>query len=178
MTGPAFGFETFQNSFVVPDIKAALKHWVENMGVGPFYLYDHLDLGNITYRGKPADLDASLALAQSGGVQIELIEQHNDGPSAYRDLFGPGESGFHHVGVWVDDYDGAVAHYASLGYEAATTGGAPDIGGRFAYVDTSRDFGVMVELVERKQDVVDFQNMLIEAARNWDGSDPVRLVEL
>ncbi len=172
------GLKVFQNSYVVPDIDAALQRWTEKLGVGPFYIYRHLDAGAITYRGQPAVLDASFALAQAGDIEVELIQQHNDAPSAYRDAFAADKGGFHHVGVWVDDFDAVKAHYEKLGYPAVTTGGAPDIGGRFAYMDTRADLGVMVELVEKRQDLVDFQTMLIEAARDWDGSDPVREVKL
>jgi len=178
MVALPLGLSVFQNSYVVPDIGAALRRWTQALGVGPFYLYEHLDLGPVTYRGRPATLDASFALAQAGDIEIELIEQHNDGPSAYRDVFAPGEGGFHHVGAWVDDFDAAFDHYKQLGYVAVTTGGAPDIGGRFAYMDARADLGIMVELVEKRQDLVNFQTMLTEAARDWDGSDPVRLVQL
>lgn len=172
------GLKVFQNSYVVPDIDAALQRWTGKLGVGPFYIYRHLDAGEITYRGSPSRLDASFALAQAGDIEIELIQQHDDSPSAYRDAFPADRGGFHHVGVWVEDFDKVKAYYERLGYPAVTTGGAPDIGGRFAYMDTRADLGVMVELVERRQDLVDFQTMLIDAARDWDGSDPVREVVL
>lgn len=178
MTAVPMGLQIFQNSYVVPDLDAALKHWTENLGVGPFYLYSHMNLGETTYRGAPSELDASLALAKAGNVQIELIEQHSDTPSAYRDLFPKGSpGGFHHVAVWADDFDAAVAQYEALGYEAATTGGSPDIGGRFAYMDTSKDLGIMVEVVERSKDIDDFIDMIADAAKDWDGSDPVRLID-
>lgn len=178
MTALPLGLKVFQNSYVVPDIDAALARWTGRLGVGPFYIYRHLDLGPVTYRGQPARLDASFALAQAGDIEIELIQQHNDAPSAYRDAFAADRGGFHHVGAWVEDFDAVKARYDALGYPAVTTGGAPDIGGRFAYMDARADLGVMVELVEQRQDLLDFQLMLTKAARDWDGTDPVREVTL
>jgi hypothetical protein len=93
-------------------------------------------------------------------------------------VFPRDKGGFHHVGVWVQDFDRVKAHYETLGYPAVTTGGAPDIGGRFAYMDARIDLGVMVELVEWRQDLADFQDMLIREATGWDGSNAVREVQL
>jgi catechol 2,3-dioxygenase-like lactoylglutathione lyase family enzyme len=178
MTALPLGLHVFQNSYVVPDIDAALQRWTSKLGVGPFYIYRHLDLGPVTYRGEPARLDASFALAQAGDIEIELIQQHDDAPSAYRDVYALDQGGFHHVGAWVEDFDAVKAAYERMGYPAVTTGGAPDIGGRFAYMDTRADLGVMVELVEQRQDLLDFQAMLSRAAADWDGSEPVREVSL
>lgn len=178
MTALPLGLRVFQNSYVVPDIDAALQRWTGKLGVGPFYIYRHLDLGPVIYRGRPSTLDASFALAQAGDIEIELIQQHNDAPSAYRDVFDADKGGFHHVGAWVDDFEAVKAHYERLGYAAVTTGGAPDIGGRFAYMDARADLGVMVELVEKRQDLLDFQVMLIRESTDWDGVDPVREVAL
>jgi methylmalonyl-CoA/ethylmalonyl-CoA epimerase len=178
MTALPLGLKVFQNSYVVPDIDAALARWTGRLGVGPFYIYRHLDVGEVTYRGRPSRLDASFALAQAGDIEVELIQQHDDSPSAYRDAFPADRGGFHHVGAWVEDFDAVKAQYERLGYPAVTTGGAPDIGGRFAYMDTRADLGVMVELVEWRQDLADFQAMLIRAAADWDGTDPVREVRL
>ena len=44
----------------------------------------------------------SCAFAQAGPMQIELIEQHTDGPSVYRDMFPAGTGGFHHLCYWAD----------------------------------------------------------------------------
>ena len=56
-------------------------------------------------------------IAQAGPVQIELIKQHDDRASVYRDLFAKGESGFHQLCTVTPDYDGKKAHYERLGYE-------------------------------------------------------------
>ena len=40
----------------------------------------------------------------SRDLQIELVTQHNDAPSAFRDSFAPMEEGLHHVAVVPDDY--------------------------------------------------------------------------
>ncbi len=84
-----------------------------------------------------------------GGIQLELIEQHNDVPSCYRDLFAPGTEGLHHVAVAPEDFDAEVARYESQGCPQAF-GGLYE-GNRFVYMDTTASLGIMVELVERRE---------------------------
>ena len=39
-----------QNSWVVPDIEAAMRHWVETTGVGPFFVVKGVTLDDQRYR--------------------------------------------------------------------------------------------------------------------------------
>ncbi|MEM6680649.1 MAG: VOC family protein, partial [Pseudomonadota bacterium] len=102
----------FQNAWVVPDLKAAVRHWTEVMKVGPFFIVDHTgSLKNVMHRGEPGSISMTTALAQAGPVQIELIEVHGDGPNCYRDIYKPGEGGFHHMCVWTHDIEADHAYY-------------------------------------------------------------------
>ena len=123
----------FQNAWVVPDLEAAIGRWVDQLGVGPFYVMVQDRLTEVTYRGEPSELSMRVALAQAGPVQVELIEQTSDAPSAYRDSVPAGEMGFHHLCVWTHDIDADAEYFDSLGYPAATLGRS---GARFGYFDT------------------------------------------
>lgn len=70
-----------QNGYVVRDMGAALKHWTEVLGVGPFYYIEQVQMDVFTFRGEPSEIDVSIALGNSGDLQIELICQRNDAPS-------------------------------------------------------------------------------------------------
>ena len=59
-----------QNGYVVHDIEAAMRHWTEVLGVGPFYYIEHVPVEHFTYKGEASDLQLSIALANSGGLQI------------------------------------------------------------------------------------------------------------
>ena len=72
--------EMRQIGIVVKDIDNAMKHWVEVCGVGPWFYAEQLPLDEFRYKGRPYDLKVSIALANSGDVQIELIQQRNDVP--------------------------------------------------------------------------------------------------
>ena len=71
-----------QMGYVVPDVEAAMRHWVEVCGVGPWFYAERLPLTAFTYGGKRYDdIHVSIGLANSGDMQIELIQQRSDHPA-------------------------------------------------------------------------------------------------
>jgi catechol 2,3-dioxygenase-like lactoylglutathione lyase family enzyme len=162
-----------QACWSVPDIREACRKWTETMGIGPFYLFENLHVDSVNYRGTPTSTTFSIAMAQAGGIQIELVEQHCDNPSAYRDLVAKGANGFHHIAIYVEDYDAALKHYTDKGFVAAIDGCFGEM--RFAYVDTSAAIGCMVEIIEHHSIQDEIFARVIEGAANWDGvTDPIR----
>lgn len=161
-----------QNSWIVTDIHAAMRAWTTQTGIGPFFLVEGVTLDNQLYRGRPTDVRATFALAQAGDIQIELVQQDNDAPSAYRDTVAKGASGFHHVALYCADYDSDLAAYVASGAAVAFSA---NVGGkRFCYVDTSAVLGSMVELIEKSDMQTAFFQKIRDAAQDWDGRDPVR----
>jgi len=161
----------FQSGFVVRDLEEATRHWVEVLGVGPFFLLDHIEFEWCEYRGRPVELDLSVTLGFSGDCQIELIRQHNDAESVYTEFLHEHGTGLQHVGTLVDDLDAALDAHGLRG-KVVQQGAIP--GCRFAYVDTARHGGGMLELIEAGPDVRRSFADMRAAARNWDGTDPVR----
>ncbi len=161
-----------QSAWVVDDIESACMKWVETTGIGPFYIFPHLQL-EVNYRGKPSKLDFSVASAQAGGVQIELVEQHCHTPSAYRDQFEQGERGHHHMAIYVSDYDAALAHYLDRGFVVATSGLFGEM--RFSYVDTRDAIGCMMEIIQHDPIQDEIFKRISDGAKYWDGvTDPIR----
>lgn len=176
MAGPT-GRRAIQNAWVVNDIEASVRTWSETLGIGPFFVatYGGSMFETVSYRGKPGEMNMKTAIAFSGDMQIELIEPLDDAPSAYRDVYRPGEEGFHHLCFWSEDIDADLAHYAGLGCKAANTGkmrGGP----RFAYVDARERTGCMIELLEHSDALAGLFESWRVANVEWDGGDPfVRL---
>ena len=77
-----------QVGIVVRDIEKAMRHWVEVCGVGPWFYAEQLPMDEFRYKGRIYDLKVSIALANSGDVQLELIQQRNDVLS-YTATFSP-----------------------------------------------------------------------------------------
>ena len=168
------GRHLMQVALMVEDLEAACTRWTRTTGIGPFLIVPHVVLEEYDYRGrKSSGLDFSVAIAQSGGVQIELVEQHCDNPSAYRDTIGKGGQGFHHLAIYTGDYDAEYARYIEEGFVAAVDG---TFGGyRFSYIDTSAAIGCMIELIEENPAQTDFFQRIAAAAEGWDGvTDPIR----
>lgn len=163
-----------QFSWVVPDLEEAARRWHRTTGVGPFLVNRHLRIADPLYRGTPQVTDFSTAIAQAGPVQIELVEQHDDTPSCYRDTVAKGREALHHVAIVSDDYERAVAHYTDQGFVLASEGRFGDV--RFCYVDTSAVIGHMVEILEDKPTIRRFFSAVTRAAETWD-RDPVTLLK-
>ena len=52
-----------QNAYVVRDIKKSMQQWHDVFGIGPFILLPNIPLTQVTYRGQPAELEISAAIA-------------------------------------------------------------------------------------------------------------------
>lgn len=164
----------FQSAWVVDDLDAEVRHWV-TLGVGPFFVFRNFVM-DFQYRGNPATTEVSFGLAQAGPMQIELVAQHDARPSAYRDMYQPGKSGFHHVGCLVEDYDAAISAYTSQGIELAMAG--VNGGVQYAYLDTRHEIGCMTEIVGNQASLASMYERVRIAGQDWDGHDPIREVNL
>jgi hypothetical protein len=160
-----------QIAFVPDDFDAALRHWTEVMGVGPFFLMENVRLDGLRYRGSPSDCVFTIALAYWGELQVELIRQDNDAPSIYRDLSNGGA--MHHVCILTDDMVRARTITEEAGCETIVEAkvGAD---GAVIYVDSKGHPGGLVEVLQPATGSDGLFAMIRNAAKDWDGSDPVR----
>ncbi len=119
----------------------------------------------------------SIALANSGDLQIELIQQTNDAPSLYRDFLDAGHEGLQHLAFWTVDYQGLYDRALAEGYGVGHEGQIGGAQGRFAYFDTpSAHPGAMVEISDISGNKGRFFEHIRRAALAWDGADPIRVV--
>lgn len=166
-------FKPVQIAYHVPDPEAAAWKSAAELGWGPFFLLEHIPLERALYRERPTRFDHSSAYGQAGDLMVEFITQHDDEPSALRDLFARSETGVHHVACFVACLPEALAMLRAQGHaialDARTRSGVD-----FAMVDTSPSLGHMLELYEPGVDLVRFYAHVRRASENWDGSHPVR----
>lgn len=162
-----------QIGIVVRDIDAAMKHWVEICGIGPWYYVDKLPVTEFHYRGsRYDDIHLSIALANSGEVQLELIQQRCSSPSMYRDFLEDGHEGMQHWSSWPKDYDARLEWALSQGYEIGQQGDSPR--GRFVYLWNEGHPGTVIEMADMTPEREAIFNGIKDAAVGWSGDDPVR----
>jgi len=134
----------FQQAYFVCSVDAAAQKWADAFGAGPFYMARHHKTEEFSYRGRDVEADVSYAFGYLGDTMIQFIEQHDEQPSIYRDMFAAGEEGFHHIAYLVSDFDAERQRWLDMGYELATELYADEVNA--AYFDTRDINGGFTEI--------------------------------
>jgi hypothetical protein len=161
-----------QNGYVVHDLDAAIAEWLA-LGIGPWITLGPLDQ-HMVFRGEPTEVTLTLAFANSGDLQVELIQQTGDAPTAYKEFLDSGREGFHHLAWWVDNIDGVEAAVREAGWDVVLQG---DGGGaaRFFYADAPAVAATCLEVMELNDMTRGLADHVKQAADTWDGTtDPIR----
>jgi len=167
-----------QVAYYVDDVWEAARRHSEQFGSGPFFVFEHIPVSGGLYRGRPAELDHTSAFGQWGEVMIEFVQQHDGGPSIFRDVYPePGTGGLHHVAVTADDFEAEVAAFNAAGFETAFYSELGP-GQGVAFIDTVKAYGHMVEVYGSIPMVQQMYAMVKEASVGFDGTDPVRRFEM
>ncbi len=120
----------------------------------------------------------SIALANAGDLQIELIQQRNDAPSMYKEFLDSGREGLQHVAFWSTDYQSLYDRALGQGYKLGHEGQIGGEQGRFAYFDTGAPAdphaGTVIEISDISGNKGRFFERIRGRARTWDGSGPIR----
>ncbi|MFT4116062.1 VOC family protein [Bradyrhizobium sp.] len=162
-----------QAAYTVDDIESAMKRYVDALGIGPWFVSGPFVPAKGFYRGEPTDMSLTLAVAFTGHMMIELIEQHDSKPSVYQETIKVKGHGFHHWAICSKDFDADVARYEAAGYPVVFSDVSPR-GVRIVYVDTSRDLPGMLEIIETTDALESIYHSYFAAAQDWDGKDPIR----
>lgn len=167
-----------QLGYVVTDLEAAMRHWLEVMKVGPFFHMERPQFIDFRHRGEPSDLWVSAAFAQCGNLQIELIQQRNDAPSMYREFLAAGREGLQHIAFWhpPESYETTLERALASGFTVCMSAATIDETGKIVYFEQEGHPGTVVELscLSPKKKVVFDQ--IADAAKDWDGTDPIRRI--
>ncbi len=138
-----------QIGLVVHDLEKAAATYYSTFGIGPFSVVPEVRFNGVILRGRPTDSKIKVAFADSGPVQIELI-QPLEGENIYTEFLRSGREGLHHLGFEVDNFEGMLAKFQRRGIEPVFWRSYRSMA--FAYLDTVKIGGVMVELLWHKRD--------------------------
>jgi hypothetical protein len=165
-------------AYVVDDIEATVTRLVAQFGAGPFVLIEDVPLEHVHSRGEPAKFVHDSAFGYYDGGAIELMRPRSLAPARVEQGFSGARPRIHHVGYVVPET--AVADVRrSLDERGLTEYLSSQLGGAETTLhDASAALGHDIEIHGDNAGLRDFFAMVKGAADGWDGSEPLRPVEL
>lgn len=134
-----------QIALVVHDVRASVKHFWDELGVGPWNIWelDHRTMSDMTLYGKPAEYSFRVAMTSIGDVAIELV-QPLKGNSIFSEFLEKKGGGLHHLKYKVPDTEAVLNDFKKTGGRILQSARIGE--GSFYYLDTEDKFGFIIEL--------------------------------
>ncbi|NGY03616.1 VOC family protein [Solimonas terrae] len=161
-----------QLAYVVEDLDASIEHWTRFVGVGPWTVYRNTIMQG-RYRGTPTTVSMHVGLSYQDELQIELIQVVSRTPSPYQGAAGQPLIGMHHVARHSTNLEADVAAAQARGLCTAFAAGNGVV--QVAYLESAREPGLLLELIEASPAVLDGFATGVAASRQWDGR--TRIIE-
>jgi len=140
----------FQIGIVVRDVQAAMARHDAVIGDGDWLVVENgpQNMYGLYIRGELYDFSMRLAFC-GNDPQLELL-QPLDGDDILREWLERRGEGLHHLGVLVDSVDETIAamHARGIACVQHGYGFGSDGSGAFAYFDTERELGYLIEAIE------------------------------
>jgi hypothetical protein len=141
--------ETMQISIVVRDLEATMRTYVEEYGIGPWEIYE-FNPGNVS-ETVGAESSWRIAVTMVGSVQWELIEPLDE-KSIYAEFLRTKGEGLHHVAVGGKGYREQLEAMRAKGRRVLSGGHYNGV--TFAYLSTDEDLGVITEIFDWPEGLV------------------------
>lgn len=165
--------QVIQYAYTVPDLAAAMRRYTDVLHIGPWFKRGPFIPERALYRGAQSGAELSLARAFSGDSMIELIQQHNDAPSVFREIIALRGFGFHHWAIPTRTFEDDTRRYQAQGFPVAFSD-VLDTGARINYMDTVSAIGGLIELVELTEAQLDRYTQFYLSSLAWDGTGSAR----
>lgn len=162
-----------QMGYVVTDLDQAIAGWLA-LGVGPWFVMRDMPL-EATFRGEPCATTVSLAWSNTGQLQIELIHQKDSTPSIFTEFLAANGPGLHQLAYWTTDFAATMGEVEKAGWPVVWSGGE-GYGVRFAYVEPPNSPAAVIEISELTDATAANAIFIHDAAAEWDGSNPIRVL--
>lgn len=105
------------------------------------------------YRGKETNFSLKIGVSRCFGTSIELFQWLN-GDCIYKEFIDAKREGLHHFGCYVENLKNYIYHFQNKHLEVIQTGFFNFGKLQYAYMNTEKIFGTIIEFVEiRKRKV-------------------------
>lgn len=140
-----------QLAFVVKDIEAAADAYCTLLGVEKPLLLPSgpAEVTQIEYLGQPTEGKAKMMFIKTPLIEIELIEPAADSPSTWNQHLEEHGEGIHHISFVVQNMEEKIRLLEEMGYPVIQKGNFWNGKGKYAYMDTTSDYKVIIELLEK-----------------------------
>jgi hypothetical protein len=145
---PAMG----QLGIVVKSIEQSLPYYKSLMNIHSWHRPNFVE-EKIYYKDRHIDLNLNVAIGYSGPLQFELIEVMQGEENIYTKLIKTRKEGLHHVGFFISNIEKKTELLRKSGFYPIQYGILKTTGKaliRFAYFDTVKSCGYIIELIETK----------------------------
>ena len=172
-TGQPFG-RMVQVAYLVDDIEVAMRHWLEQAGLGPWTWFRNIEL-DTEFDGRSFTMRIHEALAYMGDLQIQLVQSLDSTEAAtpYQNHLKAGRFGVHHTAFFAADFDATLARAQAQGFER-TCLMRDKAGFRYAYCQSRSMPDVWIEFLESYPALHTIFEDGIAAAASWSGEEPIR----
>ena len=139
-----------QVGIIVKDIDETISYYKKAFGIGPWAVFTGEPVECVE-KGKRITFKGKMAMAQTGRVELELI-QILEGRSFHSDFLEERGEGIHHIGFFVNDFEERMAAVRDAGIEVLHQGLLKQMGLtiKYAYLETTTIGGVIIELIEQR----------------------------
>lgn len=143
-----------QIGILTEDIQTAKTAWEKFLGLPSQQISqsDGYAQTHAVYRWEPLEGRIYQVCFNFENIELELIQPVGDVPSYWKECLEKNGPGIHHISFAVKNMDKCIDDCEELGIPSIQRGDFP--GGRYAYLDASDSMNVVLELLEKEQEVL------------------------
>ncbi|HEY5560447.1 MAG TPA: VOC family protein [Clostridiaceae bacterium] len=140
--------QVVQIGIIVKDVETTATKYAEFLGVAKpdIIITGKYEEALTEYKGQPSEATARLAFFHVGpSLDIELI-QPDEKPSTWREFLDEKGEGVHHIAFFIKGMKEKIFELGAQNISLVQKG--EYTGGRYAYMDSSKDLKTILELLE------------------------------
>lgn len=147
-----------QLGILTPDIRASKAAWETFLGLPSQPVTESFgyEVTHASYQGRPLNGRIYQVCFRFANIELELIQPIDNTPSYWKDCLDKNGPGIHHISFAVKDIQESVSQCEALGLSLKQNGSWPAgdyPGGSYAYLDAMDSMHVVLELLEKEQEV-------------------------